>query len=190
MHSLPFLSLLLAVAVLPFALGMVPIVRFTSERIDVHVYPEEIVMEGSYVYRNPFPFPVAQGFTIPCPVDEDHPEPLEVTVEGPGGKAIPVRRVRGKTGFEAGFAARDDAEIRVSYRQKAAGGTGTYILTTTRPWGLPLERGVYVLHPHGTIILSSNYEPDLPGGDPGFERTGFLPEQDWHFTWRREHEEN
>jgi len=190
LFSFPVVSLLLIAAVLPFASGVIPMVRFTSERIDVHVYPDEIVVQGYYFYKNPFPFPVVQGFTIPFPVDKDHPEPIEVHVERllPTKEDMRIRRAFGNTGFETYFSAREEAEIRVTYRQKAGGMNATYILRTTQPWGKPLERGVYTLYPHGTMIESSNYPLELPGRSPGFQKTGFMPDKDWQFTWRREDE--
>lgn len=190
LFPLPVASLLLIAAVLPFASGAVPTVNFISERIDVQVYPDEIVVEGYYFYKNRFPFPVMQGFTIPFPVDKDHPEPTEVHVErmNPIQAAIRPRRLFGKTGFDAYFSAREDVEIRVSYRQKARGMNATYILKTTQPWGRPLAGAVYSLYPHGTVIESSNYPLDLPGTTPGFHKAGFMPDKDWLFTWRREDE--
>lgn len=183
----PVVSLIFIAAVLPFASGVIPTVRFPSERIDVHVYPDEIVVDGYYFYKNPFPFPVVQGFTIPFPIDKDHPEPSELYVERltPGRKDIQLRQVFGNEGFEVYFSAHEEIEVRVSYRQKAGGMNGTYILKTTQPWGRPLERGVYTLYPHGTVIESSNYPLDRPGKAPGFQKTGFMPDKDWQFTWRR-----
>lgn len=192
--SVPVISLLFIAAILPFAFGVIPTVNFTSERIDVHVYPDEILVDGYYFYKNPFPFPfpfpVVQGFSIPFPVDKDHPEPFEVNVERltPIKEAIRIRRIFGKTGFEVYFSAREAAEIRVSYRQRAGGANGAYILTTTRPWGRPLENGVYMLYPHGTVIASSNYPLNIPGNAPGSHKTSFMPEKDWRFTWRSENE--
>jgi hypothetical protein len=188
LFSFPVISLLIIVAILPFASGAIPTVHFTSERIDVHVYPDEIVVEGYYFYKNPFPIPVVQGFTVPFPIDNDHPEPMDVRVERrtPVKENIRLRRLFGNTGFDASFSAYEEAEIRVSYRQKAGGMNATYILKTTRPWGKPLESGVYTLYPHGTMIVSSNYPLDLPGKAPGFHKNGFMPDKDWQFTWRRE----
>ncbi|MFZ3073039.1 MAG: hypothetical protein WA162_07330 [Thermodesulfobacteriota bacterium] len=184
----PAVSLIFIAAILPFAFGVLPTVHFTSERIDVRVYPDEIFVDGYYFYKNPFPFPIVQGFSIPFPIDKDHPEPFDVNVERltPAKKTLRLRRIFGKTGFEAYFSAKEEAEIRVSYRQKAGSANGAYILTTTRPWGRPLENGVYTLYPYGTIIVSSNYPFNLPGNAPGFRMTGFMPEKDWQFTWRRE----
>jgi hypothetical protein len=188
LFSFPVISLLLIAVILPFASGVIPTVNFTSERIDVHVYCDEIVVEGYYFYKNPFPFPVIQGFSIPFPVDQDHPKPIEVKVERltPIKEAISIRHIFGSTGFDVYFSGLEEVEVRVSYRQKAGGENATYILTTTQPWGKPLESGVYTLYPHGTVIVSSNYLLDLPGKAPGFHKTGFMPDKDWHFTWRRE----
>jgi hypothetical protein len=131
----PVVSLIFIAAILPFATGILPTVHFTSERIDVRVCPDEIFVDGYYFYKNPFPFPVVQGFSIPLPVDKDHPEPLEVHVERltPEKEALGLRRLFGKTGFEVYFSAQEAAEIKVSYRQKVGGANATYILTTTRP---------------------------------------------------------
>ena len=76
----------------------------------------------------------------------------------------------------------------MTYRQKAGGMNATYILKTTQPWGNPIESGIYTFYPHGTVIVSSNYPLDLPGKSPGFHKTGFMPDKDWQFTWRREDE--
>lgn len=186
LFSFPFILLLLIATVFPFVSGLIPIVRFTSERIDVHVYPQEIVVVGYYFYKNPFPFPVVQGFTIPFSVDPDHPEPIDVHVVQllPERKEIGVRHTFAKTGFDVFFSAREATEIKVTYRQKAGGMNATYILKTTQPWGRPLENGVYSLYPHGTKIESSNYPLDLASSVPGFRKTGFMPGMDWQFTWR------
>lgn len=188
LFSYPVAFLLFISAILPFASGLIPTVRFTSERINVNVYPDEILVEGHYFYKNPFPFPVMQGFTVPFPVDKEHPAPFDVHVERltPINKAINIRHTFGNTGFDAYFSAHENVEIRVTYRQKAGGANSTYILTTTKPWGRPLESGVYVLYPHDTVITSSNYPLDLPGKTAGFHKTGFMPDKDWHFAWRRE----
>lgn len=156
----------------------------------MHIYPDEILVDGYYCYKNPFPFPVVQGFTIPFPIDKDHPEPIDVHVERlmPVQEELRLRHLFGNTGFDASFSAHEEAEIRVTYHQRAGGMNATYILTTTKPWGRPLDSGVYTLYPHGTVIASSNYPFDLADKTPGFHKTGFMPDKDWQFTWRREDE--
>jgi hypothetical protein len=187
----PVISLIFIFAILPFATGVLPTVHFTSEKIDVHVYPGEIYVDGYYFYKNPFPVPVIQGFSIPFPTDKDHPEPLEVRVERLTPEKEPLRlsHIFGKKGFEVYFSAQEEAEIKVSYRQKAAGENATYILTTTKPWRRPLDYGVYTLYTRGTVVVSSNYSFNLRNGAQGFYKTDFMPEKDWKFTWRREDDE-
>lgn len=182
-----FILLIGIIALLPFATGLLPTVRFTSEQIHVDVHPDEITVEGSYIYKNPFPLPVVQGFYIPFPVDHNHPEPYQVHVERvkPVRETLRLRHSFGKTRFETVFSAQEETEIRVSYRQKALASNATYILTTTSPWGRPLDSGVYTLSTHGTVILSSNYPFNLPDGRPGFQKSGFMPDKEWQFTWRK-----
>ncbi len=183
----PVISLIFALAIFPFAAGIIPIVRFTSETIDVHLYPDEIHVEGHYFYKNPFPFPVMQGFSIPFPTDSEHPEPFAVEAERltPEKEPLGLRHVFGKTCFAAYFSAGEAIEVRVSYRQKTKNENATYILTTARPWGKALEHGVYTLYKHGTIIVSSNYPFNLDNGVPGFHMINFMPEKDWQFAWRK-----
>lgn len=77
----PVLSLLVLFLVLPFLSGFLPIVRFTRERIEVYVHPGSINVVGYYVYRNPYPFPVVQGLSVPFPVDQDHPMPVDISMK-------------------------------------------------------------------------------------------------------------
>jgi len=51
----PWLAVIALLALLPFLAGLLPIVRFVRERIDIAVYPEEVKVEGLYVYQNPWP---------------------------------------------------------------------------------------------------------------------------------------
>ncbi len=181
------ISLIFALAILPFAAGIIPLVHFTSEKIDVHVYSEEVRIDGHYFYRNPFPFPVMQGFSIPFPTDVDHPEPFAVQAErlSPAKETLMLRRIFGKTGFELYFSAHEEIEVTVTYRQKSRTGNATYILTTTRPWGKPLDHGVYTLSSHGAVIVTSNYPFNLDNNVLGFYMSNFMPEKDWQFAWRK-----
>jgi len=183
----PVISLIFALAILPFAAGILPLVHFTSEKIDAHLYSDEVRIDGHYFYRNPFPFPVMQGFSIPFPIDKDHPEPFAVQAERltPARETLKLRRLFGKTGFEVYFSAHEEIEVTVSYRQKNGTGNATYILTTTRPWRKPLDYGVYTLSLHGTVIISSNYPFNLNNNMPGFHMSNFMPGKDWQFAWRK-----
>src|SRR5574337_818473 len=127
----PWLGGLALLLLLPFLAGLVPIVRFPRERIDIAVYPREIEVSGLYVYRNPWPFPVTQGFTVPLPVDANHSMPTELTATrvSPDPAALPLRTILGRTGFEVRFRPFEEIQVAVRYRQRVATEDGRYLLT-------------------------------------------------------------
>jgi hypothetical protein len=182
----PWLAVIALLAVLPFLAGLLPIVRFVRERIDIALYPEEVRVEGLYVYQNPWPFPVIQGFSIPLPVDATHPMPIELVAArlAPDAAPIPIRNILGQDGFDLRFRAHEEVKVLVRYRQLAPTREARYLLLTTRPWRRPLEHAVYTLTPHGVALAGSNY--DLRQGAPNvlaFERRDFMPPDDWRFSW-------
>lgn len=64
------LAVVAALAALPWALGLVPLARFTRERIELEVRPGALVVDGRYVYENPLPLPVTQGLDVPFFTDD------------------------------------------------------------------------------------------------------------------------
>jgi len=180
------LVLLGAAVVLPFITGMYPTVTFPREYIDVHVYPDHVSVEGRYVYKNPFPFPVLQGFHYPLPVDEKHPmtEGVYAEVLEPERKVVPIKHIFEKFLFEVWFRGREESTILVMYDQLSLDRTGTYIITSTKEWKNPLNYALYRIFPHGVKLISSNYAlTSHKTGYQSFERKDFMPEEDWHFTW-------
>ena len=182
----PALECAALLLLLPCLAGFLPIVHFVRERIDIAVYPDEVRVVGRYVYRNPWPLPVVQGLSIPLPVDATHPAPTELaatrlfSAAGP----IPLRSILGRTTLELRFRAHEEVQIVVQYRQDAPTGDARYLLTTTRPWRRPLEHAVYALTLHDVHLAHSNYalRPDAQGAFE-FDRTDFMPPEDWKFQW-------
>lgn len=183
---IPYLSLFLLLLIFPFLAGFYPIVRFTEEQIDIHVYPDYIIVEGYYIYKNPFPFPVAQGFSIPFHIDKSHPMPVQISVKrlSPAQGHVPIIYLLGRHRFDLRFSTGEEVRIQVSYRQQAQKRDAMYILTTTKPWRRPLVYGIYKLYTEGVNITSSNYL--LQSDEPGvfsFYSKDFMPREDWHFSW-------
>jgi hypothetical protein len=183
----PVFNLILCLLPLPFLCGLYPIVDFTEERIDVHVYRHEIVVDGFYLYRNRLPFPVHQGLSIPFPVDERHPPPrkLRVRLLNAGQKEIGPLQFLGEQRITLRLDANGSCVVHVQYRQQAPDGDARYILLTTRQWRKPLEKADYRMYTHGVEIVSSNYE--LTRNRQGyleFKRENFLPGEDWFFSWK------
>lgn len=180
------IALFLSVISLPFLSGLLPIVRFTEERIDITVYPDHVRVRGIYVYNNLLPFQVIQGLTVPLPIDRDNPAPimLRVTELKPEYERIPVRCLMKAHRCEVAAPARGSVTVMVEYIQYAPGENAHYLLTTTRPWRRPIERGVFRLIPEDVEIIYSNY-PLVPvdAGALIFQREEFMPTVDWKFSW-------
>ena len=183
---LPCLCLLLFAFVFPFLAGFYPIVRFVEEQIDIRVFPDHIKVEGYYVYRNPFPFPVIQGFSVPLPVDESHPTPVLIAAKKLTPHETPIKLLHlfGKPRFEIAFDAKESVRVKVQYQQQAPEKNALYILKTTKPWNRPIVQGTYSLTLEGVKIISSNYPliSDI-SGSLMFQKRNFMPQDDWHFTW-------
>jgi hypothetical protein len=181
----PWLLLIAFLLPLPFLLGLYPIVRFPQEQIDIHVYPQHVLVEAWYTYRNPFPFPVAQGYALPLPAGPQLPAPTDVWVRRLDSEdEIPLRLFWGTHRFSLAFAARETVTVYAVYRQETPARSAWYILTTTQGWRRPLECGLYRLFPHRVRITSSNYPLQADGPDRlVFERTDFLPIAEWDFAW-------
>lgn len=173
--------------VLALFAGLYPVARFAREEIDIHVHPDHVELEGRYYYRNPWPFPVTQGLSIPLPADATHPDPVQLSAEelAPRPRMIPLRAILGLHHFDIALRAHEEVCVRVRYDQMAPGSDARYILTTTQPWLHPLQSGVYRLIPDRVNIVSSNYPVHLLAPDTvGFLEKDFMPQRDWIFAWR------
>jgi hypothetical protein len=139
----PALGLFALLLVLPCLAGFVPVVRFVRERIDIAVHPDEVRVVGQYVYKNPWPFPVTQGLSIPLPVDAAHPMPTELAAAriAPDAGPVPLRSILGQTVMEIGFRPREEVQVVVQYRQYAPAGPEASRQTTCP---VPLPAGARV----------------------------------------------
>jgi hypothetical protein len=182
-------STLLAVLLLPLAylLSSSPIARFEREQITILVHPDHIVVDGIYFYRNPYPFPIVQGMSVPLPADEQHPIPVDLQVAelSPRPQVLRLRTVWGRPRFDLALLRGETVTLHVHYYQQAPGFNARYILTTTQPWFRPLQEGEYRLIAHGVTLLQSNYPlSEITGGVAQFRQTRFMPQQDWVFSWK------
>jgi len=153
--------MLIAVGLLPLAylFSSFPIARFEQETITINVHPDHITVDGVYFYRNPYPFPIVQGLSIPLPADASHPAPVTMQVEelSPRPMVLGLRNLWGAPRFDLSLQRNEIVCLRVRYYQQAPASNARYILTTTKPWLRPLLSGEYRLIPHGVILLQSNY---------------------------------
>ncbi len=179
------LSAVAGALILTFALGLLPTVRFDSERIFVYVHPTHIVVVGEYDYRNVLPLPVGQALACPFKTDKTHPLPEVCVVEDLSSeKPLVSYDLPASRGFLVPFFPFEKKTIRVTYSQRCGVPSGQYILLTTHPWGNSLKYGMYRMIECDTKIVGSNYA--LSSNNSGllsFERSDFMPDRDWAFRW-------
>ena len=182
-----FLFLLLCLGALPFLAGFLPIVRFPQEQIDIHVFPDHIRVRGVYVYENPFPFPVTQGFSIPFHRGPQYPPPVHIRAMliSPTVKPLSLLHALGKHRFELSFSPHQAVAVEVSYSQAAPARSGYYLLRTTKPWIRPLSAGTYRLILNGVDLVASNYPVSRVEDHVfAFSKENFMPEMDWQWKWK------
>ncbi len=180
-------STVVALVGFSYLLEFSPVARFEREKITISVHPDHILVDGVYFYRNPFPFPIVQGLSIPLSADETHPTPVDLQVEeiSPRPHVISLRYLWGRPRFDLTLLQNESVCLHVHYYQQAPTSDARYILTTTQPWLRPLQVGEYVLIPRGIKLLHSNYPlADTLGGAAQFQKQQFMPQQDWLFSWK------
>lgn len=160
--------------------GIVPVARFPSEVITIDLEPSRVLVDATYVYENPFPFPIGQGFVVPTP-EGFEPTDLLLTRDS---KPLALRHLLGQHRFELRFEGHQRVEVRLRYRQYTPGRKATYLLTTTQGWGRPLRSGIYRLRPNAARLTASSLPlRKIDGNTLVYERHDFLPTNEWTLSW-------
>jgi len=170
-----------------FLLGWSPVARFEREQITILVHRDHVIVDGIYFYRNPFPFAIVQGLSIPLPADDVHPIPVDLEVEelSPRHQVLNPRNIWGRPRFDLSIQRNETVCLHVHYYQQAPSADARYILTTTQPWLRPLETGEYRLILQEVTLLQSNYPlVNTVGGVAQFRKVQFMPREDWVFSWK------
>jgi hypothetical protein len=156
--------------------GALPLARFTGETIVIELLADRILVDGTYVYENPFPFTIRQGMTVPLPPGNEAIG-LNLTRDG---HVLPLRHILGAYRFELPLRAHERTFVRLQYEQYTPSHSATYLLTTTAPWHRPIDHGLYLIRTRGYRVVRSSYA--LTNG--AFERWHFMPPADWSFAWQ------
>jgi hypothetical protein len=168
-----------------------PQVRFEREFIRVVVKANGIRVEGTYVFANDSPAPLAAPLFYPLPVDSLHPWPTSIGVYSADGEEVEFSRSRPDgVRFRVELPAGGHGSVRVVYEQPSLDGSACYILTTTSAWHRPLERADFeIVVPAGVEIESMAYEADdvvVRENDRVYilTREQFMPAKDLCMRWR------
>lgn len=160
--------------------------RFDFEHIELRLTAVELFVHGRYVLANDGDQPARIGIYYPFPVDELHPSPHRVSLDGhplerwePAGATFGIQLpARGTTTFEA------------EYQQKHGGNKATYIVTSARRWGRPIRRAEFVVrYPKALREVQVSYPADerrelASEVEHRFVRDDFMPTKDVVITWQ------
>jgi hypothetical protein len=160
-----------------------PPIRFAEETIRLSVDPPYLHVDAEYVFENRSSTDRGTSMFYPFPIDDDHPYPDSIEVEG-----ARHRPHRSGVIWVVRVPAQSTASVTVRYRQEARTAEARYILRSTHAWGEPLDRGTYeVSWPSGLRGVRVSY-PGSRTEDGGrvhlrFERKKFMPDRDLIVKW-------
>lgn len=186
-NAFPLLLILPGTILFLVSLGIVPLAEFPEETISIMVHPCNIEVRGLYSYKNPWPFPITQGFGFPFPIDELHHTPLPIRLTlAESGEPINIRKFLNDDTFTLYFKPFERIDVQLYYSQATQTPNARYILTTTNAWRRPLKKAHYFLKTVGVKNIGSNYEMKNAGTNVwNWERVNFMPKNDWLIKWEK-----
>lgn len=122
----------------------------------------------------------------PPPAGWARPEHLEVTDNG--RRILPITGGDGSLHLPLSFGPGEIKTVTVRFSQPAPTQTFRYLVTTTRTWGRPLQRAVFIVDPAdtGQRWAACSLIPDLAGRTDLASRcfTDFWPATEFDLAWR------
>ena len=158
--------------------------QFAEEIIRMRVDPPDIHMDTLYIFRNRTPASQNSSIFYPFPVDDDHPYPFDIEVEG-----APSRQVERGLIWNLATGPHEEISVGVKYSQHCPANSGRYILTSTAAWDEPLEKAAFeVRWPAALANVHISYAGTLTEekGEKTlrFEKEDFLPDRDLVVEWK------
>jgi hypothetical protein len=134
-------------------------VTFPSEFIDFIIDNNYFSINGMYTFRNTIDEYTNANILFPFAVKTALIDSIRI-INMKNLKTIVYKKHEQYISFNLQMAPYDTIEVNIFYRQQLAS-KNSYILTTTKSWGTPLENAVYSLTTNKSLkILSLSLEPD------------------------------
>jgi len=134
-------------------------ISFTSEFIDFKIDSNYFSVNGIYAFRNMTGELTNSKISFPFAVNASFIDSIRV-LNIKNFLSINYKIIEKGISFNLNMLPYDTLELNINYRQKLAR-ENIYILTTTKTWGVPLEKAVYSLTTSKCFeILSFSIEPD------------------------------
>ena len=148
-----------AVSLLPLYLKAQHSVTFFEEHIDFSIDNKYFNINGIYSFYNNSNEIVNQDILFPFAVKSSLIDSIRV-INLNSMKALSFSKLDHAISFSLLLQPKDTLDINIFYRQKSSN-KNTYIITTTRMWGRPLDKAIYRLTaPKDMDVHSFSYKPD------------------------------
>lgn len=160
-------------------------VEFYKEKVPIVCFDDETQIDGTFYFRNVTKGELALTIQFPFPVDEYHPFPHEIVVEGYehwGDESNIYWNMSFRPGEEKAF--------NVFYKQKALNKSAAYILTSVPEfWRTPIDTAQFVISvPIEWKKVRISSEPDKTEVRDGrrlyfITRSSFSPQENLVISW-------
>jgi hypothetical protein len=161
-------------------------VSFIAEYIDFKIESNYFYVNGLYMFLNRMEKAVNSGILFPFALPSEMVDSIGVMNLTQHGRIVFRKRERDIL-FNVSMNPHDTVAVHIYYRQPLAA-KNTYILTSTRSWGKPLEKAAYTLTTDKNLILRSfSLPPDSSVTDSVYKtyywtKTDFDPPSDFEVT--------
>ena len=134
-------------------------VSFFEEHIDFNLDSTYFSINGIYSFYNSSNETVNKKILYPFAVQVNMIDSIKV-IDLNGLAILKYSFIDNAISFNITIPPKDTVDLNIFYRQKSSN-KNTYILTTTRAWGKPLDKAIYTLTtPKSLSIDSFSYKPD------------------------------
>lgn len=156
-------------------------------------WPEVLEVSALYAFGNPSGRTHRQQVRYPWPRTREMGPVESIDLRWqPGGEPVAlVGRDSSSVSFLLELQPGEEKLLAIQYRQAVRGGRCTYLLTTARSWGRPIQEAQFLLRlPRSFVADSCSLKPDGCRESDGerlcfWKRLEFLPEQDFVIWYRR-----
>ena len=144
---------------IPLCINAQRAVDFIEEYIDFEIDKTYFYINGIYTFRNNSEKETRQTIYFPFAEEAEAVDSIRITNLNTV-RNVPFRKQKSGISFMFSLSPKDTVNLNIFYRQKS-GKTNTYIITSAKSWGKPLEKAVYTLKtPEEIKIESFSFAPD------------------------------
>jgi hypothetical protein len=164
-------------------------IEFTSEDVSIYINSDYVKVEGKYYFKNVDKSDRQIDIEYPFYIGEGVGSPSNISIYIDGNLSYHFVNAKDKIKFKVELPAGGEREVLVTFNQPSINGYYTYILTTTKKWGRPLESARFSIYTDGNVKdISSSYTFSQQSDDDGTKfyvltEENFMPEKDLMIHW-------